>query len=423
MSRTDLIDDSGNLTNNGLATLALYNDQVKIYTEQAQRYAEAIREIDRQLADDPGNQNLIDRKAELVAAQQDVIKSAADEKDAIKDLIEEAYDAQIESLQDIVDAYEDSLDAAKDLYDYQKKIQKGTETIASIQKQIAAYSGDVSEESKAKIQKLQVELQDAQEDLQETQADYLLSQQKKLLDDLINEYETALYAGLDDVDATLNNILSAVEDPQAISAAIKDAAADYGYAISDSLSEVIRFGNIEDVLDGIADHLAFIVDAISMSSNNDPVIDSNGNVSTVQEISGVRSKVFGFADGGYVADIKKAAIRNGDNIITVNTLKKGESVLTPQQTQWFQEYADNMPALSKLIDIQSAVPLRNIQPAFNFDVNMTYAPQFHVDKVNDYKDIRLCMQEDREFPEFIQSMSVNLLNRGSSLAYKKYYRS
>ena len=259
LSRTDLIDDSGNLTNNGLATLALYNDQVKIYTEQAQRYAEAIREIDRQLADDPGNQNLIDRKAELVAAQQDVIKSAADEKDAIKDLIEEAYDAQIESLQDIVDAYEDSLDAAKDLYDYQKKIQKGTETIASIQKQIAAYSGDVSEESKAKIQKLQVELQDAQEDLQETQADYLLSQQKKLLDDLINEYETALYAGLDDVDATLNNILSAVEDPQAISAAIKDAAADYGYAISDSLSEVIRFGNIADVLDGIADHLAFIV--------------------------------------------------------------------------------------------------------------------------------------------------------------------
>lgn len=97
--------------------------------------------------------------------------------------------------------------------------------------------------------------------------------------------------------------------------------------------------------------------------------------------------------------------------------------MTPQQTQWFQEYADNMPALSKLIDIQSAVPLRNIQPAFNFDVNMTYAPQFHVDKVNDYKDIRLCMQEDREFPEFIQSMSVNLLNRGSSLAYKKYYRS
>lgn len=423
LSRTDLIDDSGNLTNNGLATLALYNDQVKIYTEQAQRYAEAIREIDRQLADDPGNQNLIDRKAELVAAQQDVIKSAADEKDAIKDLIEEAYDAQIESLQDIVDAYKDSLDAAKDLYDYQKKIQNGTETIASIQKQIAAYSGDVSEESKAKIQKLQVELQDAQEDLQETQADYLLSQQKKLLDDLINEYETALYAGLDDVDATLNNILSAVEDPQAISAAIKDAAADYGYAISDSLSEVIQFKNIEDVLDGIADHLAFIVDAISMNSNNDPVIDPNGNVSTVQESGGVRSKITGFADGGFVADVKKAAIQNGDDIITVNTLKKGEAVLTPQQTQWFQVYADNLPDLSDLMDIRSAVRVRDIQPAFNFDVNMTYSPQFYVDKVNDYKDICQEMRDDRVFPEFIRSMTINLLNGGSTLDYKKYYRS
>ena len=53
---------------------------------------------------------------------------------------------------------------------------------------------------------------------------------------------------------------------------------------------------------------------------------------------------------------------------------------------------------------------------------MTYAPQFNVDKVNDYKDICQQMRDDRVFPEFIRSMTINLLNGGSSLDHKKYYR-
>lgn len=425
LENSDLYDDKGQFTNEGLAALSLYNDQYKAYIHQAEDYAKQISELNELIAEDPANKNLVDRRNELIESQQDLINSAQEEKEAIKDLIEEAYDAQIESLEDIVNAYEESLDAAKDLNDYQKQVQENAKTIAALQKEIAALTGDNSDETRARLQQLQVDLSDAQKELEETQTDRLISEQKKLIDNFVDEYKEALFAGLDDIDTTLNNILSSIEDPTAISTAIKDAAADYGYAISDSMSEIIRFGNVESVLNDISEtvnKLFELAEYVKLNDNNDPVIDSNGNVSTVQEGSGVRSKVVGFADGGYVADIKKAAIRNGDNIITVNTLKKGESVLTPQQTQWFQEYADNMPALSKLIDIQSAVPLRNIQPAFNFDVDMTYAPQFNVDKVNDYKDICQQMRDDRVFPEFIRSMTINLLNGGSSLDHKKYYR-
>lgn len=425
LENSDLYDDKGQFTNEGLAALSLYNDQYKAYIHQAEDYAKQISELNALIAEDPANKNLVDRRNELIESQQDLINSAQEEKEAIKDLIEEAYDAQIESLEDLVDAYEESLDAARDLNDYQKQVQENAKTIAALQKEIAALTGDNSDETRARLQQLQVDLSDAQKELEETQTDRLISEQKKLIDNFVDEYKEALFAGLDDIDTTLNNILSSIEDPTAISTAIKDAAADYGYAISDSMSEIIRFGNVESVLNDISEtvnKLFELAEYVKLNDNNDPVIDSNGNVSTVQEGSGVRSKVVGFADGGYVADIKKAAIRNGDNIITVNTLKKGESVLTPQQTQWFQEYADNMPALSKLIDIQSAVPLRNIQPAFNFDVDMTYAPQFNVDKVNDYKDICQQMRDDRVFPEFIRSMTINLLNGGSSLDHKKYYR-
>lgn len=423
LENSDLYDDKGQFTNEGLAALSLYNDQYKAYIHQAEDYAKQISELNELIAEDPANKNLVDRRNELIESQQDLINSAQEEKKAIKDLIEEAYDAQIESLEDIVSAYEESLDAAKDLNDYQKQVQENAKTIAALQKEIAALTGDNSDETRARLQQLQVDLSDAQKELEETQTDRLISEQKKLIDNFVDEYKEALFAGLDDIDTTLNSILSSIEDPQAINATIKDAAAEYGYAISDSMSEIIRFGNVESVLNDISEtvnNLFKLAQSVRLNDNSDPAIDSNGNVSTGQEGSSVRSKVVGFADGGYVADIKKAAIRNGDNIITVNTLKKGASVLTPQQTQWFQEYADNMPALSKLIDIQSAVPLRNIQPAFNFDVNMTYAPQFNVGNVNDYNDIRDRLLNDRALPQAVRAMTVDMLNGGSSLAYKKY---
>lgn len=423
LENSDLYDDKGQFTNEGLAALSLYNDQYKAYIHQAEDYAKQISELNALISEDPSNKNLVDRRNELIESQQDLINSAQEEKKAIKDLIEEAYDAQIESLEDIVSAYEESLDAAKDLNDYQKQVQENAKTIAALQKEIAALTGDNSDETRARLQQLQVDLSDAQKELEETQTDRLISEQKKLIDNFVDEYKEALFAGLDDIDTTLNSILSSIEDPQAINATIKDAAAEYGYAISDSMSEIIRFGNVESVLNDISEtvnKLFELAEYVKLNDNNDPVIDSNGNISTVQDDSGVRSKVFGFADGGHVADIKKAAIRNGGNIITVNTLRKGESVLTPQQTQWFQEYADNMPALSKLIDIQSAVPLRNIQPAFNFDVNMTYAPQFNVGNVNDYNDIRDRLLNDRALPQAVRAMTVDMLNGGSSLAYKKY---
>lgn len=406
LENSDLYDDKGKFTNEGLAALSLHNDQYKAYIHQAAEYAEQIAELNELIAEDPANKNLVDRRNELIESQQDLINSAQEEKEAIKDLIEEAYDAQIESLEDIADAYKESLDAAKDLNDYQKQVQENAKTIASLQKEIAALTGDNSEETRARLQKLQVDLSDAQKELEETQTDRLISEQKKLIDNFVDEYKEALFAGLDDIDTTLNNILASVEDPQAISAAIKDAAADYGYAISDSMSEIIRFGNVESVLNDISETINKLFDLaqfISLNDNQDPVIDSNGNVSTTYEGMVTKSKLVGLSNDGYVSDIQNAT-------------------LIPQGTQWLQTYTDNIQDLSKLIDIQSAVPLRNIQPSFNFDVNMTYSPQFHVDKVNDYKDICREMRDDRVFPEFIRSMSINLLNGGSSLDHKKYYR-
>ncbi|MDE6671492.1 MAG: hypothetical protein K2K16_04785 [Ruminococcus sp.] len=59
-----------------------------------------------------------------------------------------------------------------------------------MEKQLSAYTTDTSEETKAKVQQLKVSLQ-------ETQYDKYVSDQKKLLNELYNEYETILNQRLD----------------------------------------------------------------------------------------------------------------------------------------------------------------------------------------------------------------------------------
>ena len=57
---------------------------------------------------------LIERKQELIKAQQDAIANANNERDAIKSLIEDSYDAQLDALQKLIDKYKESINSVKD---------------------------------------------------------------------------------------------------------------------------------------------------------------------------------------------------------------------------------------------------------------------------------------------------------------------
>ena len=71
-------------------------------------------EIDKELANDPYNTELIERREELLGLQQDSILAAEDEKQAIVALVEEGIALELESLQNLIDTYTDALDSAKD---------------------------------------------------------------------------------------------------------------------------------------------------------------------------------------------------------------------------------------------------------------------------------------------------------------------
>ena len=212
MSGKDMVDDRGAFTEFGNAAMGLHGVNYNVYLKQSQQYAAELAKIEAELATNPYNQDLIDRKEELLGLQRDSILAAEDEKQAMIDLVKEGIDAQCDAMKDLIDKYKEALDGAKDLYDYQNKISDITQEIGTLQKQIIAYENDTSEEAKAQIQQLKVDLQKAQEELQETEYDQFIADQKKLLDRLYNDYEQILNQRLDDVDHLITDCITSIND-------------------------------------------------------------------------------------------------------------------------------------------------------------------------------------------------------------------
>lgn len=244
MDNKKLFEDNGQLTDEGMATMGLHGTNYNTYMYQADKYAEELKRIQAELAKDPYNQNLIDRRQELLEAQQEAILNAEQEKDAIKDLVEEGIDKELDSLDKLIEKYGDALDSQKDLFDYQKKVSESAKEIASLEKQMAAYQNDSSEEAKAKIQQIKVDLEEAKSDLEETEYDQYISDQQKMLDNLYDEYETILNARLDNIDALMNDMIVKInENGDKIGQTITDSANNVGYELTDAMATIWSSGN------------------------------------------------------------------------------------------------------------------------------------------------------------------------------------
>lgn len=239
MEDSDLFSDTGKLTDLGKATMGLHGQNYNVYMSQADMYADEIKKINAEIANDPNNTKLLERRKELLELQRDSILSAKDEKQALIDLVEEGINLELESVQRLIEQYTEALDNAKDLHDYQKKIKDQTSEVAKLQKQLLAYKNDDSEENKALKQKIEVNLAKAQEELEESQYDRYISDQKQLLDSLYSEYELILNQRLDDVDSLLKDIISETNiNATMIKETLESVSSDVGYSLSENMNSI-----------------------------------------------------------------------------------------------------------------------------------------------------------------------------------------
>jgi len=243
MSKEKLHDDNGLLTKHGTSTIGLHAVNYDTYMEQADKYASEIKKLNKEISKDSYDEELIKRKQELIELQQEAILGANEEKNAIKEVVKEGIEKELEALKKLTEKYKESLSSQKDLYDYQKKVKDQTKEIASLQKQLDAYSNDSSEETKAKIQKLKVSLEDSKENLKETEYDKYISDTEKMLDNLYDEYETTLNTRLDNIDKLLSDMIDTTNaNSTEIKTTIQTELKNVGYTLSDEMKAVWNTG-------------------------------------------------------------------------------------------------------------------------------------------------------------------------------------
>lgn len=317
MGEKDLFDDNGAITNEGIATRALHAQNYNVYMAQADQYAEAIAEINKSIANDPYNTKLLERREDLIKSHRDAILAANDEKDALKDLAKDGFDALLDSLKDTIDEYEKALDSAKDLYDYQKNIDEQVKNISKLEKQLTAYSGDTSEESKKTVQQLKNDLKEAKDDLADSQYDKYVSDTKELLDDLVDNFEEFINERLDDVDKLLSDAIeSANKNADTIASTINNATKEVGSSLSDSMQSIWDANSSKDILSNYTEDFS------------EECTTLNG---TLSEIKGYVARLYSTGDSEASSNIKdiKSQTNEGKGAPKSNTGGGGTTTTKP----------------------------------------------------------------------------------------------
>lgn len=244
MDEKDLFDERGKTTAEGRATFGLHVMNYDVYMNEAKRYAKELKNINAQLAKDPNNTKLLERKKDIIDATRDAILAEQRERKEIKSLVEEGIKKEIEYLNELISKYNDALNSQKSLYDYQRKVNDQTKQISSLQKQLSAYSGDKSEETMAKVQKLADSLREAQDDLKDTEYDKYIADSQKMLDDLKTEYEETLNKRLDNIDQLIKDVTKQVNsDSSDIMATLTSVSEKVGYQLSGDIKSIWSSSN------------------------------------------------------------------------------------------------------------------------------------------------------------------------------------
>lgn len=231
--------EDASITDYGQATMGLHAVNYNAYMSQADDYAKEILKLNEEIAKDPYNDTLLERRRELIEAQRESISAAKDEKSAIMDLVEEGYSAFQDVLDKIIEKRKNLLSESKDLFDYQKSIEKQVKEISQLEKQLNAYAGDNSESAKKTVQELKVSLEEAKDNLAESEYDQYISDQEKMLDALASEAEEWINSRLDNLELIINGVIESTNaNSESIKATLTEKTESLGTSLSDSMKEI-----------------------------------------------------------------------------------------------------------------------------------------------------------------------------------------
>lgn len=231
--------ETGKITEHGLTSYGLHSLNYHTLMAQADDYAKEMADINAELANDPNNQTLLDRKEELINLQRESVLAAEDEKQAMLDLASEGFDNFLNVMDGVIDKHTEWLNLTKDLYDYEKNVTEQVKDLASLEKQRAALEGDTSESARAQIQKLDVQIEDARKNLEETQYDKYIQDQEQMLESMRQDTESYFNSRLENPELLLSEMIATANtNANTIKTTLEAEADAVGVTLSDNMSAI-----------------------------------------------------------------------------------------------------------------------------------------------------------------------------------------
>ena len=213
-SGNDRFEENGKMRDSAMASLGIMYSRLDILTKQAKQYRNAISELDNQYADDRMNTKYLDQRNKLIETQRNVINNVYKEREAIKSLIKDGYDKQLNYLNKLISKRKEALSKQLEAYQYQRTIEEKTKNVSNYQKQVMAFGGDNSEEGKLNAQNARENLRKSKDDLKQTEWEKYISDTSELLDKLSSETQEWINKRLDDIDAIIANAQATVDENQ-----------------------------------------------------------------------------------------------------------------------------------------------------------------------------------------------------------------
>jgi len=415
LSNEDLFDDNGLRTKYADATLGLHISKMDTYKQLATDQLDEIRSLEEEVISGSADQETIDRYNTLIDAHRDNINAMNDEKQAVLDLIEEGYNAQLDALNDLIDKKKEALNAEKDLHDYQSSISEKTKNIASLEKRKLALSGDSSEEAKSQLQKINVELEEAKKDLEQTEYEKMISDQEAMFDKLSSDYEEWIEARLENSDALLEGIRSEIEtEGKNILGTLNEVAGKNDPNVSKELGTSVEDGALVSINNYLGELIELLKGNSSFASKLGTI---NGYASGTK-----RSK----KEWAWTQEKGVEIIRTKDGALL--TPLDNSMVFNNESSKRLWEFAQNPSGfISKLIDgiiqpqinLIANIPSHIKDAASNVMQNTTYM-EVVLPNVANYDEFMTRMQNDKRFDNIITSSMIGKFTGGNSLSKYKW---
>lgn len=228
--------DTGMITDDGITAIGLTAQNYDTYLAEAQKYKDAIADLNEMYNDGNGTIGYNDYISKLREYQQGMrnsIKSANDAKKSLVAYVKQGLDAQNDALEEAISKKKELLETDKSLKEWNDKLADSNKNIAKLEKQIAALEGDDSEENRKKLQQLKSDLQDAQKDQSDMLYDHSVSDQEDALDKMLENSKKQAEDYLKDTDKVFSDALTYVNaNSSQVASNIEKIAKDTGYDVS-----------------------------------------------------------------------------------------------------------------------------------------------------------------------------------------------